>query len=289
MIYASQKESSMFEGNIGFLTTFGLILSTGIMVSLYSKRKKRIRKYHQEKGLLWLSSFKDILYNTQRHRGLTTGYINGGSSLKIDIENVQNLIEKSILTTKNIEQSINENDRWQSFLDHWSRISKNYSNYEAENNLKQHNQIIKNLLYLIDDIAQDCELMHLSDHKNKPMHVYWRELLTATEHIGQARAIGTGVSAASQCNSVSRIQLNYACQKIEEQAALIEKEIGCESSTSSSIATLLRCINTEVIMDKPSIKPLAYFEIATDAIDNLMKQFDEMLSKQKDIKSNHLS
>jgi hypothetical protein len=278
----------MFEGDLGYLTILGLIVSTSIMVKLYSKRKQRIRKYRQAKGLLWLSSFKDILYNTQKHRGLTTGYINGGSILKRDIENVQNLIEQSILTTKNIEQSINENDRWQSFLDHWSRISEHYSNYEAENNLKQHNQIIKNLLYLIDDIAQDCELMLLSDHKNKPMHVYWRELLTATEHIGQARAIGTGVSAASRCNSVSRIQLNYACQKIEEQAVLIEKEIGCENSTSSSISTLLRCINKEIIIDNPSIKPLAYFEIATDAIDNLLKQFDEMLSKQNDIKSNHL-
>jgi hypothetical protein len=78
---------------------------------------------------------------------------------------------------------------------------------------------------LIDDIVQDCELLSLKDQQQKPLYIYWRELLTAVEHIGQARAIGIGVSTVASCSSVSRIRFKHSCQKIEDNTKALWKEI----------------------------------------------------------------
>jgi len=71
------------------------------------------------------------------------------------------------------------------------------------------------------DIKQIIHLLNThetSEHHNGFPNIgyVWRELVTLTENIGQARAIGTGVSVQKHCSSVDKIRLNFLAENMKK-------------------------------------------------------------------------
>jgi hypothetical protein len=269
----------MLEANLVFVLLIMALVLLLVIIS-FSMTKKRKRKDRQDIGFQWLATLRLLLAYIQKHRGMSIGFINGGTDLAIQINELHSKVESVTQHIIAINPSINDNQRWVSLIDHWQRIKANYPTFESENNLVQHNQLIKNVLYLIDDIAQDCELLLLKDQQQKPLYIYWRELLTAAEHIGQARAIGIGVSTVASCSSVSRIRLKHSCQKIEDNTKALWKEIESNPQQEACVLKLIDCINNHLTGDKVTIGPKEYFAIATDAIESLFRQFDYMIKEE---------
>ncbi len=251
------------------------------IIAMISIRAKRQRKLRQEKGLQWLSCLRSLLSHIQKHRGMTSGYLNGGTHLVGDIERLQRNVSRDFSSVVSIDDEIDQNSRWCGITQHWARLAGNYTGHSPEHNLSQHNMLIKNVLYLIDDLAQECDLLLLKNPTDKPLHLYWRELLSAAEYIGQARAIGVGVSTAAHCDSVSRIRLNYLCQQIEGNTEKLWKEIGRDPAQVAQVKELLGCIQKQLVVDTPSIEPGDFFKLATDAIDSLLDQFDRLIKEQQ--------
>ncbi len=277
----------MFEGLPVEITDSGLLLLLGSVVmiavlAVAGVRHRQQRKHRQAQGLRWLATLRALLSHIQKHRGLCSGYLNGEPRLLAEIETQQRQVSRDLNDIASVDIDIEDNPRWQGITQHWARLAGNFQTLSVENCLKQHNQLIKNILYLIDDLAQASDLLLLKNKSQKPLHVYWRELLAAAEYIGQARAIGTGVSAAAYCDSVSRIRLSYLCQKIEENTERLAKEIGpVRSQTGTAVKKLITCINEQLLQEKPNIDAGAYFAIATEAIDSLLEQFDRLVQEQK--------
>ncbi|GAB3095290.1 hypothetical protein G8770_00860 [Aestuariicella hydrocarbonica] len=266
-------------------SSFGALI-VGVMVLAFvvsgiSIAKRHRRKERQIRGLKWLSSLRSLLSHVQQHRGLCSGYLNGESSLILDIERLQREVSRDLMEIATIDLDIEDNPRWKGITQHWARLAGNFQTLKIESCLSQHNHLIKNVLYLIDDLAQESDLYLLKDNKSKPLHVYWRDLLSAAEYIGQARAIGTGVSAASYCDSVSKIRLNHLCQKIETNTGRLWKESGDSEKQITSVRRLIDCINNELLQDVPSIEPGEFFSLATTAIDSLLEQFDQLVKEQR--------
>jgi hypothetical protein len=269
----------MPEANLVFVL-FIIALVLSLVIISFSIAKNRKRKDRQDIGFQWLATLRLLLAYIQKHRGMSIGFINGGTDIETNINQLHSKIDSVTQQIIAINPSIHDNQRWASLIDHWQRIKANYQTFESDNNLVQHNQLIKNLLYLIDDIAQDCELLLLKDQQQKPLYIYWRELLTAAEHIGQARAIGIGVSTVASCSSVSRIRLKHSCQKIEDNTKALWKEIESNPQQEACVLKLIDCINNDLTGDKVTIDPKEYFAIATDAIESLFKQFDCMIKEE---------
>jgi hypothetical protein len=255
----------------------GLVLLVIITASITKKKKTQAK---QNLGLDCMSKMRLLLAYIQKHRGMSMSFLNGGNNFTADINQLHLKIDEVTAQIIALYPSINDNQRWIGLIDHWERIRKNYSTFEPDNNFEQHKKIIKNLLYLIDDIAQDCELLLLQNQQQKPIHIYWRELLTAAEHIGQARAIGIGVSTTASCSSVARIRLKHSCQKIEDNTQSLWSEIGKDKQQEIYISKLINCITNDLMADSITITPKDFFSIATDAIESLFKQFDLMIKDQ---------
>lgn len=260
-----------------------IIAAVGLSVVLVwiSIRAKRARKHRQEKGLQWLACLSSLLSHMQKHRGTTSGYLSGGSHLSDDIESLQCRVSRDFSRITSIDDEINTNSRWCGITQHWARLSGNFKNHSWEYNLSQHNMLIKNTLYLIDDLAQECDLMLLKVKTGTPLRLYWRELLLAAEYIGQARAIGVGISTAVHCDSVSRIRLNYLCRQIEEHTEKLWREIGENPNQVACVKKLLKSIQQQLILDTPNIAAGEFFNIATDAIDSLLDQFNRLINEQQ--------
>ncbi|WP_126456789.1 nitrate- and nitrite sensing domain-containing protein [Sulfuriflexus mobilis] len=236
-------------------------------------RKKQLRK-RQQTGLQWLTGLRELLAYIQQHRGMTTGYLNGADGLLKDIAPLQKRVIRQLQDISGIGTWIETQPRWEDISQHWSGLAKDFKNHSVDTNLHQHNTLIQSILYLIDDMAQRHDLLLLKDEQDKPLHLLWRELLTASEYIGQARAIGTGVSAAGHCDSIATIRLKYLYQKIEAKTQRVWADISPNAKQQARVEDFMRCLDEQILRERPSIAPEAFFSIATAALDSLLEQYD---------------
>lgn len=249
-----------------------LIITAGYLLSLIQKQRQQSHQLHVT-GLSKLSKCRKLLAQFQQHRGLSHGILNGDISLTARLETIGELIQQTIADLIATYPDIAENERWLSMDDHWQRLSVYYHNLSIRHNLEQHNKLVLNLLYLIDDIAVANKLHQLHNEESKSIQYLWQELLFTAESMAQIRALGTGIAAANLCTPVERIRLNFLCQSLEQSI------VGQHNQDYLlAIAHLLKVIDGEIIIEKPTIKADRFFDIATECIDMTLTSFDKQLN-----------
>lgn len=261
---------------ISITLTLLTILAAFTIMFITKKRNQRQLRIKQRKGISWLHSMRMLLTHLQKHRGLTSGYHGGETALLKEINSIQREIQQDCAAISLIGDGIQKNERWSGITEHWSRLSRQYQSLNIDSNLSQHNRLITNLLYLIEDIAETHELKKLSDEPTKVSFV-WKELLIAAEHIGQARALGTAITAAGRCSSVSRIRMTYLKNKIDDTTRTAGHNLDVPAQLQSQVSNFLSCINDKVMVDSPQVSAQEYFGIATHCLESILAQFDSEL------------
>ncbi|MFT5880243.1 MAG: hypothetical protein ACI86X_001371 [Moritella sp.] len=260
--------SQLFSG----LFILCLVITTCYLFILTKKQRHQQHQLHVT-GLLKLDKYRKLLAQFQQHRGLSNGILNGDITLTPRLEAASKLIQQSITDIIATYPDMAENERWLSMDDHWQRLSVYYHNLSVRHNLEQHNKLVLNLLYLIDDIAVENKLHQLHNEESKSIQYLWQELLFTAESMAQIRALGTGIAAANLCTPVERIRLNYLCHSLEQSIAGQHNQ-----NYLLTIAHLLTVIDCEVTIDKPTIKADRFFDIATECIDMTFASFDKQLN-----------
>lgn len=250
-----------------FLVVPSIALFTAILGVM--KRKKNEEKLFRL-GILYLKKLRSLLTLIQQHRGLTNSYLNGNLAVEAEVERVEVSIKNEVAEIQSMTGWIQSSSKWDSIIDHWRRIGGHYKGGDAEINLKQHNNVIANLLYLIDDLAYAHHLGKLG--LLEATDANWRNLLFIAEYVGQARALGMGVVSKGACNSVLRIQLNHLLVKIESNISA-----AWPAATQQDFRHFLKIIETQVIVDTPSISPAEYFALATGCIEHVLSEFDRQV------------
>lgn len=256
-----------------FIFIFLVVPGIALFTAMYGviKRKKTEEKLFIT-GISYLKKLRILLMYIQQHRGLTNGFLSGNVSLVDEIQKIEKLIEQEIADVTAISGWMQTNSKWASMVDHWLRIGANYKHTSAENNLKQHNNLIANLLYLIDDLAYAHHLGKLGLIGATDSD--WRKLLFIAEYVGQARALGMGVVSRGVCTSVLRIQLNHLMVKIESNI-----NPAWDESTRHDFHYFIKVIQEQVITDTPTISPAEYFKLATGCIEHVLAEFDRQVEK----------
>lgn len=252
-----------------FLVVPGIALFTAIYGII---KRKRIEEKLFSSGIFYLKKLRILLMYIQQHRGLTNGFLSGNLNLASEIQTLEVQIKSEIADIHAMTGWIQANSKWDSIVDHWARIGTNYKHLDAESNLKQHNNLIANILYLIDDLAYAHHLGKLGLIGATDSD--WRKLLFIAEYIGQARALGMGVVSRGVCTSVLRIQLNHLIVKIESNINPAWPE-----ATQHDFRTFLKVIEEQVITDPPTIAPVEYFKLATGCIEHVLAEFDRQVEK----------
>lgn len=263
--------------NVPFSVVFIFImvpfLSIVTMVVIMVNAKHREEKLFRV-GILYLKGLRTLLMHVQQHRGLTNSYLNGNQQTEAEISRLEAIIQEEIFKVEDIDLWLLTNPKWESIADHWSRLTISYKTTEPENNLKQHNNLIANLLYLIDDLAYAHQLGQLGAVDATDSD--WRHLLSLAEYIGQARALGMGAVSRGRCSSLLRTQLNHLRVKIEANINRNWTEI-----TQHDFHLLLTAIENQVVVEKTSISPAEYFALATECIKHVLMEFDTQVEKMQ--------
>lgn len=193
------------------LTFICVLVITLIFIKKNTKKKT---KETQLTGISFITQLKSLITLVQQHRGQTSAWLNGDVKVERKLMEIKSSIQ-FIIKQLHIT-SINTNDRWIGFYDHWQRLLLLKNKTSVDNSFDQHCLLIKNLAYLIEDIADNHFLT--ADYCSELPNIgyTWRELVMSTENIGQSRAIGTSVSVQKKCSSVDNIRLNFLSENINK-------------------------------------------------------------------------
>jgi hypothetical protein len=193
------------------------------------------------------------------------------------------------------DMAADENGRWDSFVDHWARINQPGNTNDADNNFKQHTQMIANLLYLLEDEAEHKHLNAMSLQALAHIGFVWRELVQTTEMIGQSRAIGTGIATRKICSSVDKIRLSFLQQNMQKTINETLPKLGSLDSESeqhkallttafATMQCIMETIKSDLIQaDKITITQDQYFALATNSIKSLDEIFKHQLAQVKQV------
>lgn len=256
-----------------FIFIFVIMPGFALLTAIFALvRRRRAEKKLFQTGIIYLKKLRIFLMYVQQHRGLTSSFFNDNFALAEEIDQLEHRINEIIVDIQRVNGWMQRNAKWENLVDHWQRIKAYFKNTNAEVNHKQHNNLIANLLYLMDDLAYAHHLGRLGmvDTTNAK----WRKLLFIAEYVGQARALGVGVASKRHCNSVSRIQLHHLILKIESNI-----DPDWPESTQNDFRQLLRIIQQQIIVELPSISADDYFKIATSCIEHLLLEFDRQIDK----------
>ncbi|MCC4831410.1 nitrate- and nitrite sensing domain-containing protein [Shewanella sp. 10N.7] len=260
-----------------------------MMIIFLRIRKSNSTKKKQKNGLQYIQLLKNIITLVQQHRGISAAKLNGDTTAQ---EKLLILNRKIVAQVQQLKVPLlHQNERWLSFTDHWSRLTAQGKNMSVANSFEQHTVMIKNLCYLLEDIAEECYLT--ADHLPTLNHIgfVWRELVLATESIGQSRALGTGIAVKKACSSVEKIRLNFLITTMSDTTDNTFKQLSCLPEeqknhqklieyATENVTTLITMIENELIkVDKVSVDNNHYFNLASDAIDKMNAIFEHQVKQ----------
>jgi len=271
------------------LISVTLILLGCISILIYKHMRNTARtKRHQTLQLL--KSLRLLIADIQKHRGLSNGLLSGDTSLRHSLQHTRSAIEQntSSLQQHNVYTYLISNERWQGHVDHWQRL-KEANEITAENNLQQHHAMIRNLIFLAEDISNESGITNLPEHTYA--HCIWREVMQTAEWAGQARALGTGMAAKASSTPQERIRMRFLCDKIQELSviafAILAKQTEESTNTTTfdlstannAVSQLIFCIQDQLLnSNSPNISAKDYFNQATQTIDVLLDLVDKTLT-----------
>lgn len=255
------------------------LLVLGLIVFGFYLRRQIICR-QQLQGVRWLQSMRILLAHIQKHRGLAAGVMSGERALLSQLEEVQQLISRDLLHIADVGDWVKDNVHWLAVTAHWARLAGRLHSMGLLNAIDQHNRLIKNILVFIDDIAAEHYLT--KDVRGAPNN--WRELLAAAESVGQARALGTALTAGGRYFEFAlktRAELIQVMLNLQE---MLEK-MDLPHAQQQAVHELLSYIKTHILVNEQS-SAADFFARATLCLDSILLAFDEELSRVQQRLSN---
>ncbi len=260
----------------------GVVLSLALVSWLVHLQTARRLRRTQQQGLMWLGRLREILAQMQRHRGVSYAWHHGSKSMAQEREQLQRQLDQRLTALSAELPWLASNERWLGITDHWQRLGSSSLQLHAEDCLAQHNNLIQNVLYLIEDLALQFRLSRLRLANGLHVRILWRELLAVAECVGQVRALGSGACADGYCDSVTRIRLNYLREQVEHASQAIWQQLPPSREQKNALQALLGCLDRVLLRGQVDLGATEFFQLASHSLDALHAQYDDaMLALQR--------
>jgi len=264
-------------------TLLGAALITGML-----RRTRRTRRTLRQEQLDSLGSIRRLLQLMsliQQHRGLVSRLLNGEDGIRTALTEKQRAIAEA---QRNLQDHYDPRlmtpGRWQRINSYWQELGTRLSGLSPQESFESHSTLIRQILFLIGDVAEQGRLQELPDSEHH-LSALWTELPATAEAIGQARAVGAGVAAACHCDSVARIKLRFLRQQVEESlrglaTGMATDDLGMASGFSQKVGHLLAELEQHLLLPAtPTITAEHYFRIASEALESVYAVCDRTTSR----------
>lgn len=266
-----------------------LVLAMGAIGGVVAIRwllAERARSEKIKSTLQQIRFLKKLIGLSQRHRGLSATYLQGQHEVKRDISALRETISqcKSQLVT---HTSLLLQPRWQAYMDHWPRLESNAMTLSVKASFEQHTQLIENLLYLLEDVAEEYQFT-VNDADHHRLHFLWRDFPMAIEFMGQARAVGASVATKGVSTQIDKVKLGYLHDKILQLTEVVLSALSERYSHSSKQqiddarqrCTALTSMMKSQLIDTNTVNvdSKRYFDLASSTMDSFNRLLDNELN-----------
>lgn len=279
---------------------------------LQELNKEIVISKEEQKGLVYVNKLSVLMKNTQQHRGLSVGYINGEVALKDSLQEKQQEIAGVFDGLETLLQA--DKDAFsiqgdlQAIKNSWQEVSTEFYHYNAPQSFQKHTELISTQLDLLAKLADHSKLTVDHELANKYLiSLITDKLPRITEYLGEARAIGTGIASKGHKSDDDQMLLLFSKQSLQIYRHDVQRIIQSihllndpvVSNIESQAQRMLQeveaigtYINDNMIGSrKITINPQDYFQLVTSSIDevyNFMDSATLILEKRLNDRINEL-
>ncbi|WP_459479271.1 methyl-accepting chemotaxis protein [Clostridium saccharoperbutylacetonicum] len=308
------KPAIILMNKLKFLKKFGLIFIISLLpmslmlVNLVIQINQKIEiNDNQMMGLTYNSAIRTLIQHTQQHRGLSSTYLAGNTSVKDQISKKQEEIQKDIENIDYLNSKydvvLKASSKWNEVKGQLMDIEKNIFNLSLNDAVSKQTKIIADILNLGSDVSDSSSLILQQEaYKYYLVDNIVYKLPRTTEYMGQSRALGSAVAAKQSSTKDEKFKLLYLSQTMS--IALADSERGINivyntypaakknidetySKALGSSKKLVDTINTQLInAEDIKIKSDEYYNSATDSINDVYGVIDAVSNTYAQINQN---
>lgn len=290
----------------GSMGVFIFLIIAGLLFGLYGTLDETISSAKQEKeGVRLIKPLTVLVQAIQQHRGLSSGVLNGNQALADRRSAKEREVDAAFsASAAAFPEQLKTDAKWKAALAGWEKIRVEGLRWPAKENFTQHTELIEQLLALRVEVA-DVQALTLDPAMDTYylMDTFVVKLPSLLEHLGQARALGTGLLAKKQISEAQKVELsqllgeievtlrqqNANIAKVSTYTPAVSKVLGSVTrELSDDVERLTRLLRQDVLGEKFSVPSQDYFDQATTVIDKgykleaevLVPQFESLLSER---------
>ncbi len=287
---------------------FGLLFLLPIVFTLhvvFSEINGEIRDARKERmGIQYTNQIRTLLEHLQIHRGMVNAYLSGDISFKSQIEEERIKVESAIDAVDKVEASLGESldtkQLWESIKNSWKRLDKNATQMPPKESFQLHTELIQKSFLLHTALIADALnlINHIEDSSGLRldpeyesyylMDTILNKLPLLIETVGQARGIGSGISARQEMmeDEKKRLiifsgQIKSAVEDLRSRTAFFQNfalYAQVHTYIQNYVTVLegfLNLLDREFIdAARVTIQPADYFRRATVVIDAGFRLYD---------------
>ena len=190
--------------------------ATAVRCRLFGQRWRQRR---QQDGVQWCGALQNLVMHLQRHRGLSSMWLNGDRSVGPRLHAEREQANQHMHTLAQLPDGhlsaadVLPRAQWERFCADWRALCAELEQLDAADSIARHTELISQALNWLRAIGEASLSAGPQDHGWVSALV--DQLPALSEALGQARAISAGVAARDQCTAVARVRLAYLASRIE--------------------------------------------------------------------------
>ncbi|GFN34032.1 methyl-accepting chemotaxis protein [Paenibacillus xylaniclasticus] len=264
--------------------------------SLASEVQKTITVSKDEQnGLKTLRPVEQLILVVQKHRGRANAYLNGDTSVKAELQQLQNEwqpyleeINKQVLTYGKQSKIAMT---WNSIQTGLTTLQEKSEYYSANYSFDMHTSLIEDLLNLTITISDESGLtLDQESHTYYLMDMIVQRLPQMTEIVAKTRGQATGTLLRGKLDPAELQSYMLDYDRIQNANASLQKDWTSALGYNDKVAELEEVFNaanaavldystlfkTEILSEKLAIKSDEYFTHGTEAIGSMANLYDEV-------------
>ena len=287
-------------GLILFVVLIPLILSSVNLVSSANHDIEHLRNERQ--GLRYIKAVRQLIERVQQHRGLESAFLGGSSDfyermMRKRLEVDQYLAELLVLDSE-LTDSLNLSARVNAVQDDWDKIKAIplEQDFLMAVAFESHSTLVADLIDVIRRVASASEITLDPELDSYYLGVVVASnLINLTESMGQARAVGAGITGKGWhiqrsfvqlsvlSNNIdlhakhSRAGLNIAIESNEQVGVQLRSAMNAHNQAIRDVQSLLQNILSDT--DKLSISSQTVYDTATLAITDSYGLYDAIATE----------
>ena len=246
-------------------------------------------------GLAYVAKVRQPIELIQQHRGLSSIYLAGDSSVRNEMNSLQKKLDDSfsnlVVFDAETASKLGIEGRLQELVSDWNNVKQSVYSSSLSDGVQAHTNLIEELNSLVSSVSDSSQMTldpvldsyYLAD-------AVVSKLLSLTESMGQSRALASAIAARGELSVEERLRLSILMNQVELNNDALQSGLQAAQTENPDIAYKMdrliiqnnqavidfqKLINEDILGEfGVAIEADQVFSMATEAIDQSYALYD---------------